>query len=50
MAYTREVEGGGGGGGGILPNSRALVFAPVWAVQVGRSNERTIHSCTNDSK
>ena len=45
MAYTREVEGGG-----VLSCPIVVQYATVWAMQAGSRNERTVDSCTNDSR
>jgi len=45
MAYTREIEGAS-----YIVQSSGNIIAILWAMQVGSRNERTIDSCTNDSK
>jgi len=45
MAYKREVEGGS-----YTAQKSWNGIPTVWAMQAGRKNERTINSCTNDSK
>ena len=46
MAYKRQVERGSY----IAQSSCNSIIVTVWAMPPGRKKERTIDSCTNDSK